>query len=78
MKKNHEILTALHYKPLYNIKHSGKWGKKYTSLAYNGVHTVVIFVSVSHVRENLRDLRENFKHKIQSTASPGPTWLHKC
>jgi hypothetical protein len=30
-KKNHEILTALHYKPLYNISRSEKWGKKYTS-----------------------------------------------
>ena len=27
-KKNHEILTALHYKPLYNINRSEKWGKK--------------------------------------------------
>ena len=27
----HEILTALHYKPLYNINRSEKWGKKYTS-----------------------------------------------
>ena len=30
-EKNHEILTALHYKPLYNINCSEKWGKKYTS-----------------------------------------------
>ena len=26
-KKNHEILAALQYKPLYNISHSEKWGK---------------------------------------------------
>ena len=30
-KKNHELFTALHYKPLYNIIRSEKWGKKYTS-----------------------------------------------
>ena len=28
-KKNHEILAALQYKPLYNISHSEIWGKKY-------------------------------------------------
>jgi hypothetical protein len=27
-KKNHEILTALHYKLLYNISRSEKWSKK--------------------------------------------------
>jgi hypothetical protein len=30
-KKNHEILTALHFKPLYNINRTEKWGKKYTN-----------------------------------------------
>ena len=30
-KKNHEIITALHYKPLYYINRSEKSGKKYTS-----------------------------------------------
>ena len=41
-KKNHEILTALHYKPLYNINHSEKWGKKNIQTAgYNGMRTVI-------------------------------------
>ena len=31
VRKNHEILTALQYKPLYNISRSEKWGKKHTS-----------------------------------------------
>ena len=39
-KKNHEILAALQYKPLYNISRSEKWGKKNTSRAYNGARTV--------------------------------------
>ena len=35
-KKNHEILAALQYKPLYNISRSEKWGKKIQAAAYNG------------------------------------------
>jgi hypothetical protein len=31
-KENHEIIAALHYKPLYNISRIEKWGKKNTSL----------------------------------------------
>ena len=27
-KKDHEILVALQYRPLYNISRSEKWGKK--------------------------------------------------
>ena len=30
-KQIHEILAALQYKPLYNISHIEKWGKKNTS-----------------------------------------------
>ena len=30
-KNNHEILTALHYKPLYNTSRKDKRGKKYTN-----------------------------------------------
>ena len=30
-KKYCEILSALHYKPLYNINCNEKWGKKYTN-----------------------------------------------
>ena len=30
-KKNHEILTTLHYKPRYNISCNEKRGNKYTS-----------------------------------------------
>jgi hypothetical protein len=30
-KKNHKILAALKYKPLYNISRSEKWHKKNTS-----------------------------------------------
>ena len=44
-KKNHEILVALQYKPLYNISRSEKWGKKNTSRgqANNGARTVSYF-----------------------------------
>ena len=34
--KNHEILDALQYKPLYNISRSEKWGKKLQAKTYNG------------------------------------------
>ena len=30
-KKNHEMLTAMQYKPLYNINRCEKWSKKYTN-----------------------------------------------
>ena len=30
-KRNHETLTALHYKPIYNINRSEKWDRKYTN-----------------------------------------------
>ena len=40
-KKNHEILATLQYKPLYNISHSEKWGKKIQATSYNGVCTVL-------------------------------------
>ena len=39
-KKNHEILSALQYKPLYNISRSEKWDKKIQAAAYNGARTV--------------------------------------
>ena len=42
-KKNHEILTALHYKPLYNVSRSEKWGENIQAAAYNGMHTVIDF-----------------------------------
>jgi hypothetical protein len=39
-KKDHEILAALQYKPLYNISCSEKWGKKIQAASYNSVRTV--------------------------------------
>ena len=40
-KKNHEILTALQYKPLYNLNHSEKMGVKNIQTAGdNSVRTV--------------------------------------
>ena len=39
-KKNHEISNALHYKPLFNINRSEKWGKKIQAGGYNGARTV--------------------------------------
>ena len=39
-KKNHEILAPLQYKPVYNISHSEKWGKKIQNgacMVYNDV-----------------------------------------
>ena len=47
MKKSPEILTALHYKPLYPISCSEKWGKKvYKPEAYN-VARAVDFQAIS-------------------------------
>ena len=40
MKNNHEILTALQYKPLYNIDSSENGVKSIQAGAYNGVGTV--------------------------------------
>ena len=40
LEKNHEILAALQYKPLYSISRSEKWGKKIQAAAYNGKHMV--------------------------------------
>ena len=39
-KKNHEILTNLHYKPLYNISRSETSGKNIQAAVYNCVRTV--------------------------------------
>ena len=39
-KKDHEILAAMQYKPLYNICRREKWGKKIHGAAYNGARTV--------------------------------------
>ena len=39
-KKNHEIQITLHYKLLYNINHSEKWGKNIQATDYNGSCTV--------------------------------------
>ena len=41
-EKNHEILTALHYKPLYNINHSEKWGKKYKKTRVIMAHVLTV------------------------------------
>jgi hypothetical protein len=40
MKKSHEILTALYYKPLYDINRSKKRGKNVQAAAYNGLFKV--------------------------------------
>ena len=39
-KRFKKILTALQYKPLYNINRSEKWDKKIQTAGYNGVRTV--------------------------------------
>lgn len=39
-KKNHEIQTALHYKLLYNIKHSKNEVKNIQTVGCNGVRFV--------------------------------------
>ena len=44
-KKNHEILNALHLKPLYNINRSEKWGKKIQTAGYNGARIDLEFVA---------------------------------
>ena len=41
-KRNHEILTALHYIPLYNINRSEKWDKNIQAAAYNGARTLYV------------------------------------
>ena len=41
---------------------------KFTSFSIAQLLAVVIFVSVSLIRENLRGLRENLKHKIRTQA----------
>ena len=43
-KKNHEILAALQYKPLYNISNSKNGVKRIQATAYNGARTVNIIM----------------------------------
>jgi hypothetical protein len=40
-KKNHEVLAAMQYKPLYNISCSEKWAKIIQAVAYNGARMLV-------------------------------------
>ena len=39
-KENHEILTTLLYKPLYNTNRSEKRGKNIKTVGYNGARSV--------------------------------------
>ena len=42
-EKKHEILTAQHHKPLYNINRSEKEGKNIQTAGYNGARTILDF-----------------------------------
>ena len=44
VNKNHDILTALHYKPLYSINLSEKWDKKNTNRGYIMARIVVSYI----------------------------------
>ena len=39
-KRNHEILAAIHYKPLYNINRSENGVRNIQATAYNGARMV--------------------------------------
>ena len=40
-KRIHEMITALHYKPLYNINRSEIWGKKDTNHGFHVYHNMM-------------------------------------
>ena len=68
-KQNHEILTALHCKPLYNINRSEIWGKKIQTAGYNGVCTVFYFSLIDaklyiHAKDQFLDFSGRMGYKV--------------
>ena len=58
-KKDYEIITALHYKPLYHINRSEIWGKNVQTAGYNGACTS--FPCVCLNMENSAKIPNNFQ-----------------